>query len=306
MKNLGINTIDSFEMAYQVNSGNMESEMVYEILNSGDLLEKTFTTTANFSNPGTYLLNGFVTIPEDVDLSNNEITGTYQVTQLPNYPISLPYQQNFEGISVSTFSENVIGLNGIEEWDFTPDSNGKLNFVNEGSNKCLESKDFSTSGTNEGLTVTLNMSNYLTIEDLELSFDYKYSLPNAQGEGDYIYVRGSDTDTWIQTLELTPDSDWANSGKINISNFLIDNSQQLSSSFQIHFSQGRNSGYALDNFLVNPLVPLPIELTYFTAEKQGRDAFLKWETSSEFNNHRFEIQVASSTTTINRLKILSE
>jgi len=216
------------------------------------------------------------------------------VTQLANSPITLPYEQNFEGISVSTFTKNIIGLAGIKEWDFKPDAAGKLNFVNEGANKCLESKDFSNSGTDEGLTITLNMSNQVGIQELKLSFDYKYSATNGLGDGDYIYLRGSDTDTWIEATELTLTSDWLSSGQMDMSSLLSDNGQQFSSSTQIHFSQGRNSGYALDNFKIISLAPLPIELTSFTAVKDGMNAILKWETASEFNNHRFEIQVAKS------------
>lgn len=294
LKNLGINTIDSFEISYQINGGYLETEMIYETLLSGDSLTKTFTTTANFSSPGIYQLNGFVTIPEDVDVVNNEIVGTYQVTQLSNPPISLPYEQNFEAISVATFTENIVGLTGIEKWDFLPDAAGKLNFVNEGSNRCLESKDFATSGTNKGLTITLNMSNYVGIEDLELGFDFKYINPDIAGEGDLIYLRGSDSDTWIEATELTPETDWTNLNQISLSSLLFGNSQQFSSSTQIHFSQGKNTGYALDNFTVTSLAPLPVELTSFTAVKDGMNAILKWETASEFNNHRFEIQVAKS------------
>ena len=294
LKNIGINTIDSFEISYQVNGGNLETELIYETLLSGDTLEKVFITPANFSNSGTYQLNGFISITDDVDITNNEIVGSYQVIQLANPPISLPYEQNFEGISVSTISESTVGLTGIESWDFTPDIAGKLNFVNEGSNKCLESQDFSNSATNEGLTVTLNMSNYVGIEELEFSFDYKYSSPNVLGDGDYIYLRGSDTDTWIEMTELALESDWKNLEEIDLSSLLSDNGQQFSSSTQIHFSQGRNSGYAIDNFSIISLAPLPIELTSFTAVKDGMDAILNWETASEFNNHRFEIQVAKS------------
>ena len=294
LKNIGINTIDSFEISYQVNGGNLETELIYETLLSGDTLEKVFITPANFSNSGTYQLNGFISITDDVDITNNEIVGSYQVIQLANPPISLPYEQNFEGISASTISESTVGLTGIESWDFTPDIAGKLNFVNEGSNKCLESQDFSNSATNEGLTVTLNMSNYVGIEELEFSFDYKYSSPNVLGDGDYIYLRGSDTDTWIEMTELALESDWKDLEEIDLSSLLSDNGQQFSSSTQIHFSQGRNSGYAIDNFSIISLAPLPIELTSFTAVKDGMDAILNWETASEFNNHRFEIQVAKS------------
>jgi hypothetical protein len=169
-----------------------------------------------------------------------------------------------------------------------------LNFVNEGSNKYLESLDFSNSGTNEGLTVTLNLMNYIGNEGLEISFDYKYTSPNNLVDGDYIYLRGSDIDSWIEATELVIHSDWTNSGQIDLSRLLSVNGQQFSSSTQIHFSQGRNSGYALDNFNVISLVPLPFELTSFTAVKEGMDAIISWKTASEFNNHRFEIQVAKT------------
>lgn len=294
LKNLGLNPLDSFQIAYQVNGGNMKSEMIYESLLSGDSTEKVFTTTADFSAPATYMINGFSSIPEDVDLTNNEIVGSYQVVQLSNQPVVLPYEQNFEGITVNTFDESVIGLTGIEEWDFNPDATGKLDFVNEGSNKCLESKDFTSTGTNEGLTLTLNMSNHIGIEDLKMNFDYKYNNPNMAGDGDIIYLRGSDSDPWINALELTPTSDWATTGQIDISALLASNGQQFSTSTQINFSQGRNTGYALDNFRVISLSPLPVELTSFTAVRDGMDAILRWETASEFNNHRFEIQVAQS------------
>jgi uncharacterized repeat protein (TIGR01451 family) len=37
-------------------------------------------------------------------------------------------------------------------------------------------------------------------------------------------------------------------------------------------------------------VPLPVTLKYFTAQKQGNDVALNWETSMEINNDRFEIE----------------
>jgi hypothetical protein len=36
--------------------------------------------------------------------------------------------------------------------------------------------------------------------------------------------------------------------------------------------------------------PLPVELTEFTAERQGDDALLRWTTASESSNDRFEVE----------------
>ena len=54
LKNLGINTIDSFEISYQVDNGNLETEIIYETLPSGDASEKIFTAAADFLG-GKYL-----------------------------------------------------------------------------------------------------------------------------------------------------------------------------------------------------------------------------------------------------------
>lgn len=292
IKNLGINTIDSFDIKYQINSGTMVSETYYDQLLSGDSITKTFTTTADLSVPGTYNINAYVQIPEDVNFDNNELVGQTQAIQLANDPVTLPFDENFEGVNVTTFTSKKVGLTGLTKWDFNPDSSGELNFVDEGSNKCLETKSFSNNNTTEGLTLTLNMTNYSTSEEIYISFDYKYTYPDMLGDGDAIYIRGSDTDTWIELAELNPVAHWMNSEN-NISEMLSNNGQTYSSSFQIHFSQGNNTGYALDNFSAYSVTPLPIELTSFTAARQGDDVLLTWETASEFNNERFDIVVAN-------------
>jgi len=167
-----------------------------------------------------------------------------------------------------------------------------LNLVNEGSNKCLETNGFSNNTTTEGVTLTLNMTNYIGTNDLKFSFDYKYAWPDVIGEGDKIYLRGSDSETWVEAKELAPLGSWQSSDEVNVSSILTDAGQSLTSSFQIHFSQGKNTGYALDNFSMNALTVLPIELTSFTVTKENNDAILKWTTASELNNERFEIEVA--------------
>ncbi len=51
---------------------------------------------------------------------------------------------------------------------------------------------------------------------------------------------------------------------------------------------GVNNGETED--YMGALIPVPVELTYFKAEKVGsKDALLTWETASELNNDRFEI-----------------
>ncbi|WP_299991715.1 T9SS type A sorting domain-containing protein [uncultured Pontibacter sp.] len=44
--------------------------------------------------------------------------------------------------------------------------------------------------------------------------------------------------------------------------------------------------------LSQPIVPLPVELLYFTAVKRGTDVAMEWATASELNNKGFEVQVS--------------
>jgi len=45
--------------------------------------------------------------------------------------------------------------------------------------------------------------------------------------------------------------------------------------------------------LGNSASPLPVELTAFTAEQQGSSALLRWNTASEKNNDRFEVEAST-------------
>lgn len=51
-----------------------------------------------------------------------------------------------------------------------------------------------------------------------------------------------------------------------------------------------SANYQAAGFLTANVTTLPVNLTAFTAEKQGADVLLKWTTASEQNNARFEVQ----------------
>jgi len=291
LKNLGNNAVDSFEIKYQVNGGAMVSEMIYQTIASGDSIIVPFASTYDFSNSGTYDIDAYVEIGTDVDLNNNELTGVTTIEQIPNEAVFLPYNQDFEGLSVSSFSNQVYGIDGIEKWDFIPDFNGELDVVQESANICLETSNFNNNSTTEGITFTINMSNYIGETEVDMSFEYKYQYIDINADGDFLFIRGSDTDAWIEVEEFLTYAHWVTSDN-DISAILEDNGQNFSSSFQVHFSQGRYIGYALDNFSINALHPLPVELSLFTVEKREDKALLNWVTSSEVNNEKFEIEVA--------------
>ena len=45
-----------------------------------------------------------------------------------------------------------------------------------------------------------------------------------------------------------------------------------------------------DKVWITDLQPVPVELTSFTAEAEAEGVLLKWTTSSELNNHGFEVE----------------
>jgi hypothetical protein len=59
-------------------------------------------------------------------------------------------------------------------------------------------------------------------------------------------------------------------------------------SAEITPSGGANNGETED--YTGSFTPLPVELTYFNAEKAGRTSLLTWQTASELNNSHFEVQ----------------
>lgn len=71
----------SFNVAFTVNGGVPNTEMVVlgSTLLANSSLEYTFVNTANLSVPGTYSLAATVTLPGDINPSNDTLTG-YQVT----------------------------------------------------------------------------------------------------------------------------------------------------------------------------------------------------------------------------------
>ena len=294
IKNIGINEINSFEIQYQINGGTMVTQQVNQTIASGDSLVVSFATTADLSATGNYQLDAWVNIPQEANIHNNSIVGQIEIKHISNNMVVLPFVENFESGTATTYGDAQMGLDGLPSWDFAPDANGELTCVNEGSNRCLEIGNFTSTTSDKGITMTLNLSNYEVNDELVLEFDHKYIYPSVIGEGDVVYIRGSDMDDWIELFTMNPLPAWIENSDLDVSTVLADNGQALSSSFQIHFSQGKNTAYAIDNIELSAMTqPLPVEMTYFTATRQDKDALLKWETANETNNAYFEIELTT-------------
>ena len=208
IKNIGINNVEEFEIQYELNGGGMVSEQVVQSIASGDSLLKSFSNTVDLSETGTYQLDAWVKLTDDVNIGNNSLVGQLSIKHIENNAVTLPFMETFESGVITSYNDSQIGLEGLPHWDFNPDNGGELNCVNEGSNRCLETGGFSSSNSDEGITMTMNLSNYSVNDELELSFEHKYAYPNVGGEGDKIYVRGSDLDDWLELITMEPLPIW--------------------------------------------------------------------------------------------------
>jgi hypothetical protein len=273
LKNLGtIASGSSFTLSYQVNGGATVTETSSSIVAANGTDDYTFTTPFNFSAPGTYNVQVWVSYPGDPQPGNDTLYTT--IRSLSNNPLTLnpAYTEGFETTAAASYTSHTMGFIGDDRCDFNTDTvNGRVStFINTGfartGNRCatLDAVHYSLGPTADSLTTTFNLSNYSASDQIWLDFYYQnqgitFSLP-----GNQVWIRGSDQSAWIPVYTL--DSNAANIGiyqpssHINVTGILQYASQTVSSSFQIKFGTegytsttdvipdgNLNNGYSFDD-----------------------------------------------------------
>ncbi|RLD49285.1 MAG: hypothetical protein DRI94_11395, partial [Bacteroidetes bacterium] len=126
--NVGTASQNSYSATYSLDGGTtwITPENITTTLNSGDTLDYTFTTLADFSNPGTYDVLAAVILTGDGDNLNDTIAGNsvYSVPVISSYP----YIQDFEG----TQYWNAGGVNS--SWALGTPANTTINSAASGTN----------------------------------------------------------------------------------------------------------------------------------------------------------------------------
>ncbi|MEI6349032.1 MAG: CARDB domain-containing protein [Bacteroidota bacterium] len=93
VKNLGTASQSNYSVAYKVNTGSFVTQLQAPALASGDSVDILFTTTYNFSTPGSYNLHVKTVLATDTDNSNDTLSA--MVTSTPAIT-SFPYFESFE------------------------------------------------------------------------------------------------------------------------------------------------------------------------------------------------------------------
>lgn len=228
-------------------------------------LRYTFNKTADLQATGTYSISFFVKLDGDPVMTNN--SRTIVIKQLGNPVLTLPYSENFESAAEQTVHFNTNGLVNADKYDFkSPDSTGRLRtyvkpgFAYSGMKALTIDTDSVLAEWSGRLTEvdgTYNLSGYHSQSDeIKLSFRFRRYNPNSAYQ-DGVYIRGKDTDPWILAYyydneQYLPDEKGFARVTIDVSDLLIRNSQDFSTSFQVAwrqnvYRQAQARGYTIDD-----------------------------------------------------------
>ncbi len=305
LKNTGNNTISNIDIFYSVNGGTPVMETYNDSLASGDSLSYVFSQKVDMATVGTYDVDVWVNLANDVHNNNDSLLNIYQSQQLGNELVELhtgSVNINFATGTAYNYTENRIGLDELTNWDFETVIDGTLNVGGLANSLELLIDDSATSidplYSNKAI-LTTNLESHSP--DYGLALDMVYSnnnlFPLEEGSElvNKLFVRGSDTESWLELYSMDESgTGWNSVTGINIMSVLDAGSQSLSSSFQLMFEEN-GKGLLIDSLTLYQTSSLPVELTKFTAERIGSNALLSWTTASEDGNRYFEVQVAEST-----------
>lgn len=315
VRNIGDNEIEGVDLSYRINNGAIVTEYYAQPIASGELITYTFNQTIDMSYVGTYTVDAWATYAEDININNDSIIGQTTTEQLANDPVDLgegALDFNFELTNSYTYISNEKGLAELNRWDFETLIDGTLVAGSSSSVELLIDENASAidpNYSNNGI-ITVNLADHDISDGLELDFVYSnnnlFPLEDGPELLNKAYVRGSDTDEWIEAYIMDEDeTGWHQVEHLDVATLLTDEGQSLSTSFQIRFEEN-GKGLLLDEVAIRETSALPVELVSFSAIKIDGDALLKWKTASELNNERFEVQVATSAEEIqnNEFKVL--
>lgn len=259
-----------FTIGYSINGVSRPLQTVSPLIEKGKIYEHTFSTAEDFSAPGNYNLKVFIHSQNDPVAANDTITKTF--SQLENTAVVLPFLDDMEAIPEQTVTNIQNGLAGGARYTFTPvTAAGRLRtFFNSGmassGNKALtlDVSQYFEEGNINYLDATFNLSGY-DVASSDVRFNFKYKNHGQKSNaGNKVWIRGKDTDPWIQVYDLFANQNQAEEGYklspvLELSNVLSANSKNFSSSFQIRFGQwgkfitadySNGAGYSFDDISI--------------------------------------------------------
>lgn len=264
----------NYSVAYSVNNGPWTNNVFNNSIPAVGSLTLN-VGTVDLSAVDTYTIAVAVTNLNYNDPIKTNDTLYATIKHLANPPINLDvdYEEGFENADVNHVGTGFFGLTGADRWDFTQTSQyGRVrSFVNNtitiSGNKALSMDNDRNLTTNTAsasmneVIGTFNLSNYDTTREIRFELDYlTQDIPFFGNNGNRIYVRGNDSDPWIQISAYnTPAGVVYNTGSISLRDVFRTAGQNFSSSTQFRLgqydvslisNQTTGTGMTFDNFKI--------------------------------------------------------
>ena len=253
IKNLdNIPSTGSYDLYYQINSNPAVMETNATVLSALGTYQYPFTTLADFSVAGIYLIKAWVKRTGDTQVLDDTVSVT--IKNLANPIVTLPLTDGFESTTAKDYLVNTIGLEGDDRVDFkTNTASGRTRtFVNTGfalnGNRAITLDQFIYNAavlTTDSLLMTYNLNNYISGNQLRIDFYYK-NHGQDNNPNNKVWIRGSDTKPWVFAYDLVANQAALGQWKhtvINVNDVLdtVLPAQPVSTSFQIKFGQQGNT-----------------------------------------------------------------
>jgi hypothetical protein len=244
IKNLDDQAVSNFSVGYSVNNGTWVNENVAVTIAPSNFADYIFTAPYDFSATGGYTLRLVVKKTGDNNTTNDTLTTV--IRNLDNQPLNIttPLTENFELAEVKNYVKNFWGIRGIDRFDYKNNSVGASAVIANLALSDTSGKGFrlihSVTGDHE-LVATFNLSNYDTaVNNVGLEFNYS-KLLNPPGDlSTKVWIRGHDTEPWIELTNLDPIPGTVITGKLISMQFaktLRLAHQNFSSSTQVKWMQ---------------------------------------------------------------------
>ena len=255
-------------LGYQINGGSVVNESYVGSIAALGSYTHSFSTTANLSAVGTYVIKHWVNYASDAYRVNDTMTTI--IRHLANDTIALPFTENFDTVASLLVSSNKTGVEGLERFDFERPlgSRGRLRTnvgygIPKSGARCLNIDTRAYGAENNAVYAisTFNLSNFnIDSTDIRLDFSYK-SHGNTSSTYDKLWVRGTDTSSWILFFDLGAEQgsagDYVDVTTLHLRDSLRSNGQVFGASTQLRFgwdgTRSTDNNYYSDGFTIDDI-----------------------------------------------------
>ncbi|MFT3677795.1 MAG: S8/S53 family peptidase [Chitinophagaceae bacterium] len=257
VENRAYSPATGYLMQYRVNNGPFVSETIDHTILPGDSYDHLFTTPCDLSAPGSYKIEVIVSNPGDTYQGNDTLITFIKNINNPVIDLVNPLVEDFQSSPESAYQQPVIGLEGLDHFDYYPGSPFNSIHIQEGTFIDSTSRTLQLSRSQRYTTEdsrligTYNLSGF-DIHTRNVSLDFIYYRSELTTTKDSLWVRGNDQAVWLPAISLSQPGTFADNvyyiKGLDLGEVLKKGGQDFSSSFQLLWNKKPSSVfYNIDN-----------------------------------------------------------